>query len=64
MNSKIKYERFLIMLNNELFEANPELKEKKKEIMIDLYKKMFEIIKKTLTAGKAGENGMKTNNEG
>ena len=64
MNSKIKYERFLIMINNELFETNPELKEKKKEIMIDLYKKMFEIIKKTLTAGKAGENCMKTNNEG
>ena len=25
---------------------------------------MYEIIKKSLTAGKAGENGMKTNNEG
>ena len=25
---------------------------------------MHEIIRKTLTAGKAGENGMKTNNEG
>ena len=64
VNSKIKYERFLIMINNEIFESNIELKEKKKEIIIDLYKKMFEIIKKALTAGKAGENGMKTNNEG
>ena len=52
------------MINNEIFESNIELKEKKKEIIIDLYKKMFEIIKKALTAGKAGENGMKTNNEG
>ena len=63
MNSKIKYERFLIMVNNEIFESNNDINEKKK-IIIDLYKKMFEIIKKTLTAGKAGENGMKTNNEG
>ena len=63
MNSKIKYERFLIMVNNEIFENNNDINEKKK-IIIDLYKKMFEIIKKTLTAGKAGENGMKTNNEG
>ena len=62
MNSKIKYERFLIMVNKEIFENN-DINEKKK-IIIDLYKKMFEIIKKTLTAGKAGENGMKTNNEG
>ena len=61
MNSKIKYERFLIMINKQIFENN-DINEKKK-IMIDLYKKMFEIIKKTLTAGKAGENGMKTNNE-
>ena len=64
VNSKIKYERFLIMINNDIFETNNELKEKKKEIIIDLYKKMYEIIRKTLTAGKAGENGMKTNNEG
>ena len=64
MNSKIKYERFLLMINSEIFESNNDLKEKKKEIIIELYKKMFEIIKKTLTAGKAGENGMKTNNEG
>ena len=64
MNSKIKYERFLLMINNEIFESNNDLKEKKKEIIIELYKKMFETIKKTLTAGKAGENGMRTNNEG
>ena len=64
MNSKIKYERFLLMVNSEIFESNNDLKEKKKEIIIELYKKMFEIIKKTLTAGKAGENGMRTNNEG
>ena len=64
MNSKIKYERFLLMINSEIFESNNDLKEKKKEIIIELYKKMFEIIKKTLTAGKAGENGMRTNNEG
>ena len=62
MNSKIKYERFLIMINNEIF--NNESIDNKKKLIIDLYKKMFEIIKKTLTAGKAGENGMKTNNEG
>ena len=48
MNSKIKYERFLIMINKEIFENN-DINEKKK-IIIDLYKKMFEIIKKTLTA--------------
>ena len=61
MNSKIKYERFLIMINNEIFNNN-EID--KKKILIELYPKMFEIIKKSLTAGKAGENGMKTNNEG
>ena len=61
MNSKIKYERFLIMINNDIFNDNTT---EKKKIVIDLYKKMFEIIKKSLTAGKAGENGMKTNNEG
>ena len=61
MNSKIKYERFLIMVNNELFNNNNV---DKKKIIIDLYAKMFEIIKKSLTAGKAGESGMKTNNEG
>ena len=64
MNSKIKYERFLLMINSEIFESNNDLKQKKKEIIIELYKKMFEIIKKALTAGKAGENGMRTNNEG
>ena len=64
MNSKIKYERFLLMINSEIFESNNDLKQKKKEIIIELYKKMFEVIKKTLTAGKAGENGMRTNNEG
>ena len=63
MNSKIKYERFLIMLNKEIFDKINDINEKKK-LIIDLYKKMFEIIKKSLTAGKAGENGMKTNNEG
>ena len=63
MNSKIKYERFLIMLNKEIFDKVNDINEKKK-LIIDLYKKMFEIIKKSLTAGKAGENGMKTNNEG
>ena len=61
MNSKIKYERFLIMINNEIFNNN-ELD--KKKTIIELYPKMYEIIKKSLTAGKAGENGMKTNNEG
>jgi hypothetical protein len=61
MNSKIKFERFLIMVNNELFNNNEV---DKKKIIIDLYTKMYDIIKKSLTAGKAGENGMKTNNEG
>ena len=61
MNSKIKYERFLIMINNEIFNNN-ELD--KKKTIIELYPKMYEIIKKSLTAGKAGDNGMKTNNEG
>ena len=61
MNSKIKYERFLIMVNNDIFNNNNI---DKKKIVIDLYIKMYEIIRKSLTAGKAGENGMKTNNEG
>ena len=61
MNSKIKFERFLIMVNNEIFNNNDV---DKKKIIIDLYAKMYDIIKKSLTAGKAGENGMKTNNEG
>jgi hypothetical protein len=61
MNSKIKYERFLIMVNNEIFDDKSI---DKKKIIIELYIKMHEIIRKTLTAGKAGENGMKTNNEG
>ena len=60
MNSKIKYERFLIMINNDIFNNISE----KKKMIIDLYTKMHEIIRKALTAGKAGENGMKTNNEG
>ena len=60
MNSKIKYERFLIMINNNIFNNISE----KKKIIIELYTKMYEIIRKSLTAGKAGENGMKTNNEG
>ena len=60
MNSKIKYERFLIMVNNNIFNNISE----KKKIIIELYTKMYEIIRKSLTAGKAGENGMKTNNEG
>ena len=64
MNSKIKYERFLIMINNEIFEANNNDINEKKKIIIELYKKMYETIRKTLTAGKAGENGMRTNNEG
>jgi len=61
MNSKIKYERFLIMVNNEIFDDKTI---DKKKIIIELYIKMHEIIRKALTAGKAGENGMKTNNEG
>ena len=59
MNSKIKFERFLLMIN-----CKNENGEFDSKLLIDLYPKMFDVIKKTLTAGKAGENGMKTNNEG
>ena len=61
-NSKIKYERFFIMINGEAY--NKSNNSEKKKILIELYPKMFEIIKKALTSGKGGENGMKPNNEG
>ena len=43
MNSKIKYERFLLMVN-----CNNENNQFDPKILIDLYPKMFEVIKKTL----------------
>ena len=56
MNSKIKFERFILFVNNQ--------KRLEPKILYDLFNKIYENIHKTLTAGKAGEAGMKLNDEG
>lgn len=56
MNSKVKFERFMLIINNEKKMDEPTL--------IDLINKIYASLRKVLTAGKAGENGMRLNNEG
>ncbi len=56
MNSKVKFERFMILINNQ--------NKMDKTTLIDIVNKIYASLRKVLTAGKAGENGMRLNNEG
>ena len=56
MNSKIKFERWILFINNSKKIPYNELK--------DIFSKIYQALKKFLTAGKAGEGGMKLNDEG
>ena len=56
MNSKIKFERFILFVDNQ--------KKLEPKVLYDLFNKVYENIHKTLTAGKQGEAGMKLNDEG
>ena len=56
MNSKVKFERWILFFNNSKKMPYNELK--------DVFGKIYLAIKKFLTAGKAGEAGMRLNEEG
>ena len=56
MNSKVKFERWILFINNSKKIPNNELKE--------IFNKIYQALKKFLTAGKAGEAGMRLNDEG
>lgn len=56
MNSKVKYERFFLIVNN-------SSKMKREELQI-LIGKIYTSIRKLLTSGKHGEAGMRLNPEG
>ncbi len=56
MNSKVKFERWILFLNNSKKLPYNDLK--------DAFSKIYLAIKKFLTAGKAGEAGMRLNDEG
>ena len=56
MNSKVKFERWILFFNNSKKLPYNELK--------DVFTKIYLAIKKFLTAGKAGEAGMRLNEEG
>lgn len=55
MNTKTKFERFILFINNKEKVVAGEL--------FELLNKIYQGIRKVLTAGKLGENGMKLNNE-
>lgn len=55
MNSKVKFERFILFISN----AN----KLSKENMKNLLNRTYQAIRKFLTAGKLGENGMRLNDE-
>ena len=55
MNSKTKFENWIIFIDNS--------SKLKAENLKDLISKIYQAIRKFLTAGKAGENGMKLNEE-
>ena len=56
MNSKVKFEKWLLFLRNS--------SRMKYEELFEAVQKLFLSTKKFLTAGKSGENGMKLNGEG
>ena len=56
MNSKVKFERWILFINNSKKIPYNELKE--------IFSKIYQALKKFLTAGKAGEGGMRLNDEG
>ena len=56
MNSKVKFERWILFFNNSKKLPYNELK--------NVFTKIYLAIKKFLTAGKAGEAGMRLNEEG
>jgi len=56
MNSKVKFERWILFINNSKKIPFSELKE--------IISKIYSALKKFLTAGKAGEGGMRLNDEG
>ena len=56
MNSKVKFERWILFFNNSKKLSYNELK--------DVFSKIYLSLRKFLTAGKAGEAGMRLNEEG
>jgi enolase len=56
MNSKVKFERWILFLNNAKKLPYNDLK--------DAFSKIYLALRKFLTAGKAGEAGMRLNEEG
>ena len=56
VNSKVKFERWILFFNNSKKLPYNELK--------DIFGKIYLAIRKFLTAGKAGEAGMRLNDEG
>ena len=56
MNSKVKFERWILFINNSKKIPHNELRE--------IFSKIYLALKKFLTAGKAGEAGMRLNDEG
>ena len=56
MNSKVKFEKWILFISNVNKLSSNDLK--------DLFSKIYNSLKKVLTAGKAGENGMRLNDEG
>jgi len=55
MNSKTKFENWILFVDNNSKLSSTELK--------DILSKLYDAIRKFLTAGKAGEGGMKLNEE-
>jgi len=56
MNSKVKFERWILFFNNSKKLSYNDLK--------DAFTKIYSAIRKFLTAGKAGEAGLRLNDEG
>ena len=56
MNSKVKFEHFILIINNQT-KMEPEF-------LYTLINKIYAAIRKFLTQGKAGENGLRLNPEG
>lgn len=55
MNSKVKFERFILFVDNSTKVESEELK--------GIFSRIYLAIRKVLTAGKLGENGMRLNPE-
>ena len=55
MNSKVKFERFILFVDNSSKIDSEEIKE--------IFSRIYQAIRKFLTAGKLGENGMRLNPE-